>query len=371
MDINTYLDINKEIQALLLRYIECENDEAFYFQSFVDFFTKQKDYQTKTKMKSFLYLFNSISSNHSRNNNFSSKIKQIIQYFEKDIRNFSSLDIYKIFHKNKYVLLILLEANIITIDASIVDDMKTNRESLIFHFDRDIQFFYPEIKQYIDEKDRKNFEYQMLNYDPNIFNDFDEKRRIGENEQYICELIRSDSIVEFVSYVNKTNYPLSNYIKPSIFETNQFLRYNTLIEYAAFYGSIQIFQYLKMNNVQLTSSLWLYAIHSNNPNMIYILEENNVTPKDSSYGEYFQESIKCHHNNIANYIETNYVQKNAEKCIFQYYNYEYFPSNFCSFLNIGYLIEYDYYEIVKAFLSSNKVGCNYKNVNCVRKQQIL
>lgn len=229
------------------------------------------------------------------------------------------------------------------------------------------QFFYPEIKQYIDERDKKELERQMLYRDPNVFDNFDEKRRIGENESYICELIRSDSIVEFVSYVNKTNYPLSNYIRPSIFDTNPFLIYYTLIEYAAFYGSIQVFQYLIMNNVELTSSLWLYAIHSNKPCMIHILEENNVAPKDSSFGECFQETIKCHHNNIANYIESNYNQKNAEKCIFQYYNYQYFPSNFCSFSNIGYLVQYDYYEFVKAFLLSNKVEFNYKNVNCVSK----
>lgn len=134
MDINTYLKINEEIQSLLLRYIECENDEVCYFQEFIDFFTKQKDYQTKANMKSFLYLLNAISNNHSRNNNFSSKIKQIIKYFEEDIRNFSSLEIYMIFNQNKYVLLILLEAKIFTIDASIVDEMKAN--GTLFFFTR-------------------------------------------------------------------------------------------------------------------------------------------------------------------------------------------------------------------------------------------
>ena len=48
----------------------------------------------------------------------------------------------------------------------------------------------------------------------------------------------------------------------------------TLIEYAAFNGSIQIFQYLKMNKVELNEELWSYAIHSGNAQIIHLLEEN-------------------------------------------------------------------------------------------------
>ena len=77
--------------------------------------------------------------------------------------------------------------------------------------------------------------------------EFDEKLKIGENDSYICHLIRNDSIEKFVIFVNQTNLNLSSQIKSSIFETNLFLIKNdetTLIEYAAFFGSIQIFQYL-------------------------------------------------------------------------------------------------------------------------------
>ena len=49
----------------------------------------------------------------------------------------------------------------------------------------------------------------------------------------------------------------------------------TLIEYAAFFGSIQIFNYLKLNKISLTPSLWKYAIHGNNAEIIQILEENH------------------------------------------------------------------------------------------------
>ena len=64
-----------------------------------------------------------------------------------------------------------------------------------------------------------------------------------------------------------------------------------------------------MNNVKLTSSLWLYAIHSNNPDLIHLLEENKVEPIDITYKECIIEAIKCHHNEIANYSFTNKNQK--------------------------------------------------------------
>ena len=34
-----------------------------------------------------------------------------------------------------------------------------------------------------------------------------------------------------------------------------------MIQYAAFFGSIQIFSYLKSEGAKLTSSLWMHAVH--------------------------------------------------------------------------------------------------------------
>lgn len=101
-----------------------------------------------------------------------------------------------------------------------------------------------------------------------IFDDFDSTRQIGEKDSFICELIRNDSVVDFIQYVNQKNIPLTSQISPSIFGTHQLLlkiTNKTLIQYSAFYKSIQFFQYLKMNNVELSPSLWLYSIHSKKP----------------------------------------------------------------------------------------------------------
>ena len=56
--------------------------------------------------------------------------------------------------------------------------------------------------------------------------------------------------------------PLTSKIKESFFETNPYLLENkenmTLIEYAAFFGSIQIIQFLNLSSVPLKTSLWMY-----------------------------------------------------------------------------------------------------------------
>ena len=186
--------------------------------------------------------------------------------------------------------------------------------------------------------------------------DFEIQRRKGENDEYICELIRNDSIELFVQYVNKTNLSLSNtIINPSIFETNNFLIKNkpTLIEYAAFYGSIQIFQYLKFNNVEMMPSLWFYVIHSQNSEMILFLEENNVEPPNDEYESCLNESIKCHHNDFVKYFQDKFLLNANEsyyKFIFKYYNYEMISDEIRNNSFFYFMSFYNYSELVNLYI---------------------
>ena len=148
----------------------------------------------------------------------------------------------------------------------------------------------------------------------------------------------------------------------------------SLIEYASFFGSIQVFQYLKLNGVKLNSSLWNYAIHGRNPEMIHILEENNVEfQNDQSYETCLKESIKCHHNEIADYFlnnfltqedEKNKIEKNFNKNVFayafHYYNYQYFPTDFGNKYVFCYLCKYNYLSIVKFLLEVQRPDINVK-----------
>ena len=38
----------------------------------------------------------------------------------------------------------------------------------------------------------------------------------------------------------------------------------TLVEYAAFFGSIEIIQYIQYNDISLTNSMWLFTVNSDN-----------------------------------------------------------------------------------------------------------
>ena len=67
----------------------------------------------------------------------------------------------------------------------------------------------------------------------------------------------------------------------------------SLIEYAAFCGAPQIFNYLLSNGSQLDQSICFFSIHGQNAEIIQLLEDENV--KLDKY-ECLNESIKCHHN---------------------------------------------------------------------------
>ena len=154
-----------------------------------------------------------------------------------------------------------------------------------------------------------------------------------------------------------------NKIPFSIFETNTFLldKNPTLIEYSAFYGSIQIFQYLKLNGIELTSSLWFYAIHGRNPEIIHILEENGIDPENNDFEKILDESIKCHHNEIAKYIQNKYFlinENETEKSLsygFHYYNYKYIPKQYNK-RYFSYLCQYNYIATVEFLIKNHELN---------------
>ena len=224
-------------------------------------------------------------------------------------------------------------------------------------------------------------------YKDDLPDNYDVNRKIGENESYICKMIRDDNVVEFITYVNKNNISLNSTIQTSIYETNSFLlkqqsvlRRNddgvTLIEYAAFFGSIQIFQYLQMNGVELTQSLWHFVIHGQNPELIHRLEENHIEPKIRkngsrnevvSYTECYKESMKCHHNDITNYIQNNLLQNEEENerdnliQPLEYYNFIFLQKEKISKFSFTDFCNYGYYLIANDLLKNIDIDINEIN----------
>ena len=342
-NIQKYLGIMQNIQHHFLEYIDNQDIKEENYQNLIQFINDNVIHKDKHEFKSILYLISKISNNHYRSQDFFSKIIQILRYLKSDItKNFSNFEVFNIFKKSKAILLFLIKEKIIEINQKIANKM-TNYK---YRSAKYPQFFYKEIQPFFNDK---NFE---------IPENFEENRKIGENEDYICKLIREDLIEEFIIYVNKTTYSLKNSIKPSIYETNLLLIQNktSLIEYAAFFGSIQIFKYLFMNGVELTPSLWIYAIHSQNEELIHLLEEKNVQPKFKSFEKCLEEAIKCHHNNVANYIQNNYFQDDKNSfsdqftvCL-KYYNFAFISKSLITELSLFDLIQYDYYTLVELIL---------------------
>ena len=332
--------------------------------------------------------------------NFFQKIEKLIIFFERVIKEkFDNFEVFDIFKSNKRILLFLLEKKLMNIDESIFDEM-TKYE---YYKSGYLPYFFTEVKSiFFDKKSdilkKEIFSYQTL-YDFNkIFNDFsselpenfEEKRKIGENDSFLFQLIRKDMIDEFISYVNKNEYRLKSTVKPSIYETNLLLldKNPTLIEYAAFFGSIQVFKYLYLNGVDLTSSLWIYAIHGCSPEIIDILKRKNVEPDDDSikndekniiYDEYdydydyenedisfnkiYKEAIKCHHNDVANYIINNYIPdaKLVPLCL-KYVNFFFFyqENELVNQSLLYYSCIYNYFKVVEFFLRNNSININQK-----------
>ncbi|KAK8839584.1 hypothetical protein M9Y10_031943 [Tritrichomonas musculus] len=354
MEIQQFVDSKKELQNIFLRYIDDPDSNQNNFQNLIDCLKSQDLLQNQNELEEFLHFIAKIMKNHRRQPNFFDHIEKVLLYLENDLkRSFTNSEIFTIFKNRKPILLFLIKRKIITVDTSIVKLIR-NKEYL--------QFLYPEIKSFIDDDiERRIGEINDIDEMSKDVN-FDEKRRIGENEAYICQLIQSDSIEEFVTFVNQTNMSKNSKIKRSLFETNSFLlkeKETSLIEYAAFFGSIQIFQFLRINEVPLSESLWLYAIHSNNAEMIHILERDKVKPPNGSYGRCFVEAVKCHHNEIARYIKDNYIQENLKdekynSCSFRYHNFEFIPINFKEDDAFFYLTFYNYQKLVDIYLNSRK-----------------
>ena len=71
-------------------------------------------------------------------------------------------------------------------------------------------FLFSCIKKYLTKEQYENIETKIVaKYEINV-DEFEQKCEIGENDSYICSLIRKDSIEEFITYVNEKVIPLTS-----------------------------------------------------------------------------------------------------------------------------------------------------------------
>ncbi|KAK8836284.1 hypothetical protein M9Y10_039919 [Tritrichomonas musculus] len=362
-------EINKKenLHPRILDFIDEKEDKEEKYYELIEFVNESKISQNKQDLQDILYLLLNISNNHHRESDFINKMIRILQFLQTDLNEFfTNDDIYKIFEPNMLLIFHLIQNELITPNDFIIRGILDKRPNRYF--------LYPVIKSYINEIEKKNdLEKQIKTIQDSDLTIFQTNCERGENDSEICCLIRDDSIDEFIAFFHRKNLVLNSKIKPSIFETNDFLKDKspTLIEYAAFYGSIQIFDYLCLNKIEFKKSVMIYAIHGRNYDMIHSIE-GNIKINDledkffyTDWEEISCESIKCHHNDFANYIINNYINKNSNGQIFnaslKYHNYAFVQND--EMLKISYddLSEYSDEDLLN-FAYNNSLKISYEKL---------
>ena len=364
MDADDYINSKKELQQIILDFIDNDNSED-YFLYFTLKFKLDNIGKDLKEFKALLHLILNISNNYIRRSNLYNKMDQIFLFLlsenSKIFTNFSQMEIFDIFKSNKLLLLLLFEKEIIKPDQEITNIMlngKYQKEGLSY-----IEFFYPEIATFLPSNLSNNIK-NSDKFNKIDIESFKLKRRIGENDSYICELIRNDNIKEFISFTEGKLKTLTYYsIETSLFETNQYLinKRISLIEYASFFGSLKIFKHLFLNGFQLNQSLWIFTIHGQNPDIIHFLEQNNIEPNDRKFNECLVESIKCHYINMVQYIQNisnDDFSIELNKSI-KYFNYSCFPNDIIDNNEAFFdFCKYNYDYLVKLILDESRVNVN-------------
>lgn len=291
MEIEAEIIKKRELQSLILNFIEMDSDDGDIFQTLVQFIENNNISKNKEDLLDLLHIILNISRNHQRNDAFFPRIIQIIKYLLPSIQTFfTNLDIHNIFQESLILIHYFILNDILVIDQDIINllnrlDYKyqtgfnqLHRRKINFSIEKipyKNLFFYFYFKSLNDENQQKKIQAEIEKEFGLDIETFQKYSLRGENESYLCQLIRQDSINDFINYVNTHEIELDSNVNYSNFETNAFLMSNDAkwIEYAAFFGSIQIFKYLLMNNVSIQPILYQFAVHGRNTEIIHLVEE--------------------------------------------------------------------------------------------------
>lgn len=117
----------------------------------------------------------------------------------------------KFFKATKDSFFFLFEENLLQLNNSISQELAAD--------DDYFYYFYPELSSYnfvIPRESSKSTDSKIIDYIQSSPEEFNFKRRIGENDDYLCKLIREDDIDNFISYINKNSISVNSQIEESI-----------------------------------------------------------------------------------------------------------------------------------------------------------
>ena len=167
-----YLSEMKMIQNTLLAFIENVGELSDNYDNDLETLLDEDNIRHHPhKIKSILYLISKITNGHRRSCNLINKMEQIIEKLRHRIKHyFNNRELFKIFERNKRLLVFLFEKGFITIDKDIADFMTKDKckEANYPHF------FFPELKPFFDESTIDQISSELPE-------DFQEKRKKGVN----------------------------------------------------------------------------------------------------------------------------------------------------------------------------------------------
>ena len=145
----------------------------------------------------------------------------------------------------------------------------------------------------------------------------------GVNHLEIAKIIRNDDIQKLQEISSKADFDFNQGVVPSLYEIFSFInkRNISLIDYAAFFGSIKCFKFLMLNGSDLKNT-GKYAIAGGNLEIIHLCEQN-----DSSFEESYEAAVEFHQNDVFHYLYENEIVEIGDlaelgrKCII-YNNFE-------------------------------------------------
>ncbi|KAK8846192.1 hypothetical protein M9Y10_020198 [Tritrichomonas musculus] len=365
LEIKRIVKQNKDLLDIISNYFDSNGINAQ--QKLFNYIEMYAIDRRASDFRKFIHIFYRFGMYYTRKPDFVTKIEQIFVYYKNTIKQFfKNKELFE-FIRNRLMLLIMIQNEIIELNESIINLILTQKDSV---FQKSL-YFYPEIKPFISEEQRTKIENDLLQIDPEILTKFDEKRKIGENDGYLYSLIRKDSLKEFVICMHSNEIKATSIVKPSLFESNSFLYHydnqTTLIEYAAYFGSTKIFIYLFKKYAIRPKLLWDYATHGRNPQIIHFLEDNEIL-KDFTYQSCMENAMKFYHNDIANYILNNLLQdtiedkykykKNIVCYAFHYLNFAFLSDDLSEKWVLHYACQYNYPILVSLLLENKEININ-------------
>ena len=187
--ITEYIDNNQKLQANILNFLDNSENNEENHQLIIQIIEDQKIGENKNKLTSLFHLITKISNNHHRFPYFFEKIQKILLDLKDSIiKNYTNYEIFHIFKSNKRLLLFLIEEKILKIDEKIVAFI-SNKPSFKNMTFKNLSFEPDKIEIDNKYKDYNYFEYFAPEIKPflqdlevNIPENFDELRKLGENE---------------------------------------------------------------------------------------------------------------------------------------------------------------------------------------------